>query len=103
MSLRDTERRFRERDPTERGDSERLREMMDEEIRAAVAGDPDTFVPDETFWQNARVTYPVSAKDLVPLRVGEDVLAWFRDQGEDFRERMSAVLRSHMEAHRGER
>jgi BrnA antitoxin of type II toxin-antitoxin system len=38
-------------------------------------------------------------KNLVSLRVDQDVLAWFRKQGKGYLTRMNAVLRSYMEAH----
>jgi uncharacterized protein (DUF4415 family) len=53
---------------------------------------------DEEFWRNARVVVPPRKKS-VHLRVDADVLAWFKAQGRGHLTRMSAVLRSYMEAH----
>ena len=57
---------------------------------------------DEEFWRNARIVVPPGKKS-VHLRVDADVLAWFRAQGRGYLTRMNAVLRSYMEAHRGDR
>jgi uncharacterized protein (DUF4415 family) len=37
------------------------------------------------------------------VRVDADVLAWFRARGRGYLIRMNAVLRSYMEAHKGDR
>ena len=34
------------------------------------------------------------------IEIDSDVLAWFQAQGDDWQERMNAVLRSFMETHR---
>jgi uncharacterized protein (DUF4415 family) len=57
---------------------------------------------EEDFWRNARVVMPPGKKS-VHLRVDTDVLAWFKAQGRGYLTRMNAVLRSYMEAHKGDR
>ncbi len=57
---------------------------------------------DEDFWKNARVVMPPPGKTAVNIRVDNDVLAWFREQGSGHLSRMNAVLRSYVEAHRNE-
>ena len=47
------------------------------------------------FWRDAELVTPVP-KQAISLRVDEDVLAWFRDQGPRYQSRMNAVLRSFM-------
>ena len=76
-----------------RADLARLRRMTEEEIEQNV---PDEFAelpPD--FWTDARVVLP-PPKQAVSIRVDQDVLEWFRDQGPRYQTRMNAVLRSYM-------
>jgi uncharacterized protein (DUF4415 family) len=42
-------------------------------------------------------------KEAISLRVDEDVLKWFRDQGPRYQTHMNAVLRSYMDAVRRRR
>jgi len=78
-------------------DFERVRTMTDAEIEAAVATDPDSFVPDASWLESARVVMP-RAKEVVTLRLDPDVLAWFRDAGKGYQTRINAVLRAFVEA-----
>lgn len=39
-------------------DRKRLRTMTDDEVHAAIAGDPDIHPTHEAFWRNARVVMP---------------------------------------------
>lgn len=48
------------------------------------------------FWDEAVMVYP-AAKRPISLRVDEDVLAWFRQQGPRYQTRMNAVLRAYMQ------
>jgi uncharacterized protein (DUF4415 family) len=57
---------------------------------------------DADFWASARVVMPHPSKASVHLRVDSDVLDWFRQQGRGHLTRMNAVLRSFMEAHKGQ-
>lgn len=41
---------------------------------------------------------PVSKKELLTLRVDQDVLAWFRAQGRGYQTRINKLLRAYMEA-----
>ena len=54
---------------------------------------------DEEFWREARVVMP-PGKTSVHLRVDNDVLEWFKEQGRGHLTRMNAVLRAYMEARR---
>jgi uncharacterized protein (DUF4415 family) len=71
--------------------------MTDEEITAAAAADPDTFIPDARWMKNAKVVVP-QAKEIVTLRLDPDVLAWFRHAGPGYQTRINAVLRAFVEA-----
>jgi uncharacterized protein (DUF4415 family) len=61
---------------------------------------------DEDFWRNARIVMPKSApkppKEAISLRVDQDILAWFRNQGRGYQSRMNAVLRAYVESQRNE-
>ena len=81
-------------------DWERVKNLTDEDIRAAVARDPDTFIADDEWFKTARVVFP-ETKEVVTLRLDPDVLAWFKAQGRGYQTRINAVLRSFFEAHRG--
>lgn len=43
---------------------------------------------------------PPSGKQQITIRLDEDVLSWFRAQGEGYQTRINALLRAYMEAHR---
>jgi uncharacterized protein (DUF4415 family) len=67
--------------------------MTDEEI------DTSDIPPlDETFFANARLRMP-EQQVSVTLDVDADVLAWFKAQGEDYRNRINAALKIYAEAH----
>ncbi len=72
--------------------------MTDADIRQAVVDDPDTFVPDAQWINNARIVMP-QAKAMVTLRIDPDVLAWFKQGGRGYQTRINAVLRAFVEAH----
>ncbi len=71
--------------------------LTDAEIGAAVADDPDTFVPDRAWMENAAVVMP-EAKDMVTLRIDHDVLTWFKTAGRGYQTRINAVLRAFYKA-----
>ena len=49
-----------------------LRSMADEEIHAAIIGDPDAKPTDEAFWKDARVVMP-RRKATVTMRLDADL------------------------------
>lgn len=54
-------------------------------------------------WANAVVHRGLplpSRKAQIALRVDEDVLAWFREQGAGYQTRMNAVLKAFRDAHK---
>ena len=56
---------------------------------------------DEDFFANAKLIMPTTTKKVpVSMRVDDDVLAWFKSQGErGYQTRMNAVLRAYVQAH----
>ncbi|QUS38478.1 hypothetical protein RPMA_06265 [Tardiphaga alba] len=68
--------------------------MTDEEITEAVRRDPDA-VPLDLDWSDGVVVMPMK-KIPISIRIDEDVLAFFKNDGEGYQGRMNAVLRSYM-------
>ena len=54
---------------------------------------------DDFFWKNAKLVLP-GEKSLIPIRLDDDILQWFRSQGKGYQTKINAVLRSYVEAHR---
>ena len=50
---------------------------------------------DDDFWENARRIVPENY-----LQIEQEVLEWFKGQGQDYHARINTVLRSYMEANR---
>ena len=67
--------------------------MTEDEIERSVPEEYANLPPD--FWDEAKLVIPPS-KRPVSIRVDEDVLEWFKDQGPKYQTRMNAVLRSYM-------
>lgn len=79
------------------------RELTPEEIAALPDSEIDTSdIPelDDNFFSKAKLVLPQSTcKKMVTLRLDEDIVAWFKDQGKGHTTRMNAVLRAYMLAH----
>ena len=73
----------------------RIDKLTDEDIGRAVANDPDA-VPVDIDWSDAVLVIP-SRKKAISIRVDEDVLDYFKSQGEGYQRRMNAVLRSYVQ------
>jgi len=69
--------------------------LTDEDIAKAVANDPDA-VPIDIDWSDAVLVIPPKKK-AISIRVDEDVLDFFKREGEGYQRRMNAVLRSYMQ------
>ena len=69
--------------------------LRDEDIAKAVADDPDA-APIDIDWSDAVLVIP-ARKKAISIRVDEDVLAYFKSQGEGYQRRINAVLRSYMQ------
>ena len=76
-----------------RTDWVRLKEMPDKDIDLS-----DVPELDAEFFRTATVRMPC-AKKAVSIRLDQDVLAWFREQGGTYQTRINAVLRTYMQAH----
>jgi uncharacterized protein (DUF4415 family) len=66
-----------------------------DEKRIARTSPPDLADLPADFWDDAKIVIP-PPKEPISLRVDDDVLRWFREQGPGYQSRMNAVLRSYM-------
>lgn len=69
--------------------------LTDADIAKAVADDPDA-APIDIDWSDAVLVIP-ARKKAISIRVDEDVLDFFKREGEGYQRRMNAVLRSYMQ------
>ena len=73
----------------------RVDALTDEDIARAVANDPDA-VPIDIDWSDAVLVIPPKKK-AISIRVDEDVLDYFKSEGDGYQRRINAVLRSYMQ------
>ena len=84
---------------TKTASHEELKAMKERgEISPPRSGAPEIDMPDG-FWDGAQIKMPMP-KIPVSLRVDQDILEYFRDQGSGHLTRMHAVLRAYVDAHR---
>ena len=70
--------------------------MSDAEAKRRAAADPDAgIIPPG--WDNAKVLLPEN-KQQITLRLDPEVIRFFKRTGKGYQSRMSAVLRSYVEA-----
>ncbi|TMJ49981.1 MAG: BrnA antitoxin family protein [Alphaproteobacteria bacterium] len=74
----------------------RLDAMTDEEVEASIANDPDWKEFKDIDWSDAVLVIPAKKK-AISIRVDEDVLDFFKKEGEGYQRRINAVLRSYMQ------
>lgn len=73
----------------------RVDALTDEDIAKAIANDPDA-VPIDIDWSDAVLVVPPK-KQAISIRVDEDVLNFFKKEGDGYQRRINAVLRSYMQ------
>jgi uncharacterized protein (DUF4415 family) len=73
----------------------RVDKLTDDDIARAVANDPDA-APIDIDWSDAVLVIP-ARKKAISIRVDEDVLDFFKSQGDGYQRRINAVLRSYMQ------
>ena len=73
----------------------RVDALTDEDIAKAVANDPDA-APIDIDWSDAVLVIP-ARKKAISIRVDEDVLDYFKSEGDGYQRRINAVLRSYMQ------
>jgi uncharacterized protein (DUF4415 family) len=85
--------------PPPRPLNRKLIEMSEEEVERRAAADPDAGIIPPGFWDNAKVLLPEN-KEQITLRLDPEVIRFFKRTGRGYQSRMSAVLRSYVEAKR---
>ena len=78
-----------------KSDWARAAAMTEEEVEAAIAGDPDE-AGMAIDWSTASFEMP-QPKAVLNMRVDRDVLDFFRRDGRGYQTRINAVLRSYVE------
>jgi uncharacterized protein (DUF4415 family) len=81
-------------------DRARLDSLTDEEIETSIKNDPDW--SDKWNWDEAVLVIPPKKK-AISIRVDEDVLDYFKNEGAGYQRRMNAVLRSYVQQKRKKR
>jgi uncharacterized protein (DUF4415 family) len=74
----------------------RVDAMTDEEVEASIASDPDWAEFKDIDWSDAVLVIP-ARKKAISIRVDEDVLDYFKSEGDGYQRRINAVLRSYMQ------
>jgi uncharacterized protein (DUF4415 family) len=77
-------------------DRARFDALTDEEVEASIANDPDWAEFKDIDWSDAVLVMPPKKK-AISIRVDEDVLDYFKSQGDGYQRRINAVLRSYMQ------
>ena len=77
-------------------DFARLRAKTDADIESDIAHDPDYADIPENWYLHAKAVMPKS-KRLLSLRLDNDVVDWFKQEGPGYQTRMNAVLRAFIE------
>jgi uncharacterized protein (DUF4415 family) len=77
-------------------DWKRVDGLTDEEIEAAIASDPDWQDMDILDWSKAVLVMPPKKK-AISIRLDEDVLTYFKNEGGQYQRHMNAVLRSYVQ------
>jgi uncharacterized protein (DUF4415 family) len=87
--------------PKGQTDWNRVDKLTDKEIRTAIRDDPDAApICNEQWFERAQLVIPAHLKHLW-VQIDEDLLAWFRQQGEDWPAKINAALRQHVKARKG--
>ena len=74
----------------------RVDAITDDELEASIANDPDWAEFKDIDWSDAVLVIP-ARKKAISIRVDEDVLDFFKREGDGYQRRINAVLRSYMQ------
>jgi uncharacterized protein (DUF4415 family) len=83
-------------------DWKRFHSLTDEENEAAIANDSDWAEFKDLDWSETVIVI-APKKKAISIRVDEDVLDFFKQEGAGYQRRMNAVLRSYMQQKRKKR
>lgn len=81
----------------DRSDWARINAMTEDQLEASIAEDPDWKDIPSDWYVNAMAWTPPQKK-LLSLRIDQDIIDWFKQQGPGYQTRMNAVLRAYMTA-----
>jgi uncharacterized protein (DUF4415 family) len=76
-------------------DWKKFHDLTDAEIEAGMAKDPVWRDFNDMDWSEAVLVIPPKKK-AISIRIDEDVLAFFKEQGAGYQRHMNAVLRSYV-------
>lgn len=82
----------------DRTDWEHVRNLSDEEIEQAVEDDPDQVLLDKEWFERAKLVTPEAEKKRITIRLDDDVVAFFKQQGRGYQTRINKVLRAYVTA-----
>ena len=68
----------------DRTDWERVDALTDKEIEQAVAEDPDAELLDAEWFRTAELAVPSAEKTRINIRLDEDIVAHFKEQGRGY-------------------
>lgn len=83
----------------DRTDWDRIDSLTDKEIEQAVAEDPDAQLLDAQWFRTAELVIPSSEKTRINIRLDEDIVAYFKQQGRGYQTRINDVLRAYVLSH----
>jgi uncharacterized protein (DUF4415 family) len=78
----------------------RVDAMIEAELEAALASNPDWADIRRDWYEHATPHYLEAMRKEVRLRLDPDLIAWFKRQGPGYGARINAALRVFVEAHR---
>lgn len=84
----------------DRSDWERVRNMTEEELEAAIESDPDEDLDEGEGPWFMGIPMPPPPKEYIHIGLDKDIVAWFRQTGRGYQTRINAVLRVYYTAHR---
>jgi uncharacterized protein (DUF4415 family) len=83
-------------DGKDQTDWDRVGKLTDEEIKQIVREDPDAVLVDEDWFRTAELVVPSVEKKRISIRLDEDVLSYFKQQGRGYQTRINDVLKAYV-------
>jgi len=80
----------------DRTDWDRVGALTDEEIERMVREDPDAVLVDDDWFQTTELVVPSTEKKRISIRLDEDVLSYFKQQGRGDQTRINDVLKAYV-------
>lgn len=99
MNAKRTVKRIQSTGSAGKTDWARVEKLSNRNREKAIASDPDAApLLDRQWFETAELVLP-ERKVQLALRIDQDVVRWFKEQGPRYQTRMNAVLRAYMKAH----